>query len=150
LPGAAPKPELPEKAGAAAAAPAGSDRREALHVLAMLQRDGRLIDFLQEDIAAFSDAEVGAAARAVHDGCKKRRSGPTRRSSRLQDPEGASITVEQGFDPAAIRLTGNVVGDPPFKGSLKHHGWRAREVKLPNPPEGQDPAILAPAEVELP
>ena len=31
----------------------------------MLQREGRLIDFLQEDLAAFPDADVGAAARAV-------------------------------------------------------------------------------------
>ncbi|HEY3452118.1 MAG TPA: DUF2760 domain-containing protein [Myxococcales bacterium] len=138
----APAPGLPAKGE--------SDRREALHVLAILQRDGRLIDFLQEDIASFSDAEVGAAARAVHEGCKKTLGAYLSLEPVYKDPEGASITVEQGFDPAAIRLTGNVVGNPPFKGSLRHHGWRAKEVKLPNPPDGQDPAILAPAEVELP
>jgi len=126
------------------------ERREALHVLSMLQRDGRLIDFLQEDIASFSDAEVGAAARAVHEGCKKTLGSYLSLEPVFKDPEGASITVEQGFDPGSVRLTGNVVGNPPFKGSLRHHGWRARDVKLPNPPDGQDPAILAPAEVELP
>lgn len=138
----APKAELPAKAE--------PDRREALHVLSMLQRDGRLIDFLQEDIAAFSDAEVGAAARAVHEGCKKTVSTYLVLEPVYRDPEGASIVVEQGFDAAAVRLTGNVVGNPPFKGALRHHGWRATQVKLPAPPAGQDPAILAPAEVELP
>ncbi|MGC4114121.1 MAG: DUF2760 domain-containing protein [Myxococcales bacterium] len=146
LPGVPAKPVLPGQG----AAPAQSDRREALHVLSMLQRDGRLIDFLQEEIASFSDAEVGAAARAVHEGCKKTLGAYLSLEPVYKDPEGASITVEQGFDPAAIRLTGNVVGNPPFKGSLRHHGWRAKDVKLPNPPDGQDPAILAPAEVELP
>jgi hypothetical protein len=67
----------------------------------------------------------------------------------FQEPEGMSIVVADGFDPTSVRLTGNVVGTPPFKGSLKHHGWRAREVRLPRPPEGLDPSILAPAEVEI-
>jgi hypothetical protein len=133
------KPDLPGK----------TDRRDALHVLAVLQRDGRLIDFLKEDIASFSDAEVGAAARAVHEGCKKTLSAYLTLEPICGDPEGASVVVEAGFDPAAFRLTGNVVGNPPFKGSLKHHGWRVSEVKLPAPPEGQDGTILAPAEVEL-
>jgi len=141
---------LPAKSAVAEPAAAKPDRREALHMLSMLQREGRLIDFIQEDIAAFSDAEVGAAARAVHEGCKKTLGAYLCLEPVYKDPEGASITVEQGFDPAAIRLTGNVVGNPPFKGELRHHGWRAKDVKLPSPPNGVDPAIIAPAEVELP
>jgi hypothetical protein len=108
------------------------------------------VDFLQEDITAFSDAEVGAAARAVHEGCRKTLGAYLTLVPVFSDPEGATISVEAGFDAAAIRLTGNVVGSPPFKGSLKHHGWRAKDVRLPQPPQGQDPAIIAPAEVELP
>jgi Domain of unknown function (DUF2760) len=119
----------------------------ALHVLAMLQRDGRLIDFLSEDLNGFSDSEIGAAARTVHAGCRKTL-GYVQLEPVYRDPEGASVTVPPGFDPAAVRLTGNVVGNPPFKGSLRHHGWRATRATFP-PPPAHDPHILAPAEVEL-
>jgi hypothetical protein len=143
VPGALPTEEQPTRKTA-------HDRHDALQLLSMFQRDGRLIDFLQEDIAAFSDAEVGAAARAVHDGCSKALQSYFALEPVYCEPEGASIVVKDGFDPSAVRLTGNVMGSPPFRGSLKHHGWRAREVKMPSNPQGQDPAILAPAEVELP
>jgi hypothetical protein len=116
----------------------------------MLQREGRLIDFLQEDVAGFSDEQVGAAARVVHDGCRKVVRQYLALEPVLKDSEGASVQVPAGFDAQRIRLTGNVAGQPPFKGSLKHHGWAAREVSLPLPPAAMDPKILAPAEVELP
>jgi hypothetical protein len=122
----------------------------ALHLLSVLQRDGRLIDFLQEDVAAYSDAEVGGVARTVHEGCKKALASYLVLEPILFEPDGASVVVPGGFDAAAIRLTGNVVGSPPFRGSLKHHGWRAKTVSLPGAPTGQDPRVLAPAEVELP
>lgn len=122
----------------------------ALHLLTVLQRDGRFIDFLQEDVAAYSDAEIGGAARVVHEGCKKALANALVLEPVLAEPDGASVEVPSGFDAAAIRLTGNVVGHPPFKGSLKHHGWRAKTVSLSVAPTGHDPRILAPAEVELP
>ncbi len=128
----------------------GLEHAGALHFLAVLQRDGRFIDFLQEDVAAYSDAEIGGAARVVHEGCKKALASALVLEPVLPEPDGASVAVPQGFDAASIRLTGNVVGHPPFKGSLKHHGWRAKTVTLPSAPTGQDPRILAPAEVELP
>jgi hypothetical protein len=115
----------------------------------VLQREGRLVDFLEEDLTGFPDSSVGAAARTVHEGCKRALAELFRIEPVLRDAEGATVTVERGFDPAAIRLTGTVVGEPPFRGALRHHGWRAREVKLPPPADGVDPAILAPAEVEL-
>jgi hypothetical protein len=122
----------------------------ALHLLAQLQREGRFIDFCEEEIASFSDAEVGAAARTVHGGCRK----VLRAALVLQpvrtDAEGTEVTVAEGFDPASLRLTGNVVGHPPFRGTLRHHGWKAASVKLSPPGAGQDATILAPAEVELP
>ena len=124
------------------------DPRAALQLLALLQREGRLVDFLEEDLAGFPDASIGAAARTVHAGCKRALDEYFRLEPVLKDAEGAQVTVPRGFDAAAIRLTGNVVGEPPFKGSLRHHGWRAREVKLPPPRDG-DAALLAPAEVEL-
>ncbi len=153
VPAALPEEEQPEEKQPIEEQPdrkTAPDRHDALQLLSMFQRDGRLIDFLQEDIAAFSDSEVGAAARAVHDGCSKALQSYFALEPVYCEPEGASIVLKDGFDPSAVRLTGNVMGSPPFRGSLKHHGWRAKEVKMPSSPQGQDPAILAPAEVELP
>jgi hypothetical protein len=125
------------------------DTRAAVQLLAVLQREGRLVDFIEEDLTGFPDSAVGAAARTVHAGCKKAIEELFRLEPVYREAEGAQVTVGAGFDPAAVRLTGNVVGAPPFKGSLRHHGWRAKDVKLPPAPDGKDPAILAPAEVEL-
>lgn len=142
-----PEPATPTQA--AAAAVEGVSRRAALQLLAVLQREGRLVDFVEEDLTGFPDESVGAAARTVHAGCKRALQELFRLEPVLRQQEGAAVEVAPGFDPAAVRLTGNVVGKPPFKGSLRHHGWRAREVILPPPIEGIDPAIVAPAEVEL-
>ena len=127
------------------------ERRHAsgLAVLSLLQREGRLIDFLQEDVAAFSDAEVGAAARVVHAGCRKAFKDHFTVEPVLKDAEGATIQVPAGFDAQRIRLTGNVAGQPPFRGTLKHHGWAATSVRLPAVSEALDPRVLVAAEVEL-
>lgn len=121
-----------------------------LNVLTMLQREGRLIDFLQEDLAAFSDADIGASARAVHAGCRKVLDHCLTLEPVLTDAEGARITVPTGFDANRIRLTGNITGQGPFRGALKHHGWVATAVRLPTTSGALDPRVLAPAEVELP
>jgi hypothetical protein len=120
-----------------------------LAVLSLLQREGRLIDFLQEDMAAFSDAEIGAAARVVHAGCRRVLSECCTLEPILPDAEGAAVKVPAGFDAHSLRLTGNVAGVPPFSGTLKHHGWRATAVRLPAVSATLDARILAPAEVEL-
>ena len=134
-----PTPELPP------------ERKHAsgLYVLSLLQREGRLIDFLQEDVTSFSDADVGAAARVVHAGCKKALTQCLELEPVLKDAEGASVNVPAGFDAQRIRLTGNVAGQPPFQGALKHHGWVATSVRLPAVSESLDPRVIAPAEVEL-
>ena len=121
-----------------------------LMLLAALQREGRLIDFLQQDVTAFSDEEVGAAARVVHAGCRTvlRQSVELEPASR--DAEGAPMTVPPGFDAQRIRLTGNISGQPPFRGTLKHHGWVAKAIRLPAVSDALDPRVIAPAEVELP
>ena len=120
-----------------------------LTVLGLLQREGRLIDFLQEDVASFSDAEIGAAARVVHAGSRKVLSQYLSLEPVLKDSEGASVTVPAGFNAERIRLTGNVAGQPPFHGTLKHHGWIATAVRLPAVSSTLDPRVIAPAEVEL-
>lgn len=121
----------------------------ALHLLSLLQRDARLIDFTMENLSAYSDQEIGAAARVVHEGCRKVLSEHFTIKPVRDENEGSSITLNEGFDAAAIRLTGNVVGKAPFRGVLTHRGWRAAEVRLPKLAEGHDASVLAPAEVEL-
>lgn len=139
----------PKPAPVAPPARVEHDSSAALHLLAILQREGRLVDFLQEDISGYEDADVGAAARLVHDGCRKGLGDYLVLEPLRSEGEGAPIVIERGFDPGAVRLTGNVTGEPPFKGSLRHHGWRVAEVNLPATPRGQDPHVIAPAEVEL-
>jgi hypothetical protein len=150
----APAP-IPEPAAVPVPVPAPAEvaapltHGEALHVLALLQRDGRLVDFVSEDLTGFSNSEIGAAARTVHEGCRKVIESYLELEPVYREPEGASVTVGDGFDPAAVRLTGNVVGKPPFHGSLRHHGWRVKSTSFPPLPAGGDVRILAPAEVEL-
>lgn len=121
----------------------------ALQLLALLQREGRFVDFLQEDVSSFSDTDIGAAARVVHEGCKKALDEHFTIEPVHEKDEGASVKVEAGFDAHAIRLTGNVVGEAPFTGTLSHRGWRCTDVRLPQMSESHDPQVLAPAEVEL-
>lgn len=121
----------------------------ALHMLAILQREGRLIDFLQEDVTSVSDADIGGAARVVHEGCRKALAQYITLKPLRDEEEGSSITVPQGFDPAEIRLTGNVSGEPPYSGTLAHPGWRAVDTKLPDITGDHDASLVAPAEVEL-
>jgi hypothetical protein len=121
----------------------------ALLILSILQRDGRLIDFLHEDVTSFADSEVGAAARVVHAGCKKALAQYVTFAPVRGEAEGAAVVVEKGFDPAQIRLAGNVSGEPPFKGKLAHPGWKATDVRLPERPPSVDGRVVAPAEVEI-
>lgn len=122
---------------------------EPLRLLALLQREGRLLDFLLEDISAYANDQVGAAVRDIHQKCKKAIQDHLDLEPVLSQAEGATVDVPAGFDPSAIRLTGNVTGEPPFRGALQHHGWRVANIKLAKPPEGQDEFVLHPAEVEL-
>ena len=121
-----------------------------LRMLILLQREGRLVDFLLEDIEAYSNDQVGAAVRDIHRQCRSALQEHLVLSPIFSQAEGDTVQVPAGFDPSAVQLTGNVTGQPPFKGSLKHHGWRVQEIKLAPPPEGQDEFVLQPAEVELP
>ncbi len=122
---------------------------EPLRLLALLQREGRLLDFLLEEIQTYSDADVGAAVRDIHRKCQAAIKEHVILEPVLPQPEQSSLEIPAGFDPSAVRLTGNVTGQPPFRGTLQHHGWRVKEIKLAPPPEGQDEFILMPAEVEL-
>ncbi|AMO25555.1 hypothetical protein UC35_18210 [Ramlibacter tataouinensis] len=147
--GAKPAPVAP----VAPAAPAPTLRQAspdaALQLLSLLQRDARLIDFAGENLADYSDTQVGAAARLVHEGCAKVLREHFQIVPVRDEAEGSRVALPAGFDAAAVRLTGNVVGQPPFNGSLRHRGWRVAEVRLPRLAEGHDTRVLAAAEVEL-
>jgi len=121
-----------------------------LALLSAFQREGRFVDFLQQDVAGFSDEEIGAAARFVHSGCGKVLRQSFEIAPAVPDTEGGLMTVPIGFDAQRMRLTGNVSGQPPFKGILKHHGWIAVQIRMPSISDALDPCVIAPAEVELP
>ena len=128
------------------ASPGGPD----LRVLAVLQRDGRLIDFLEEDIDAYADAQIGAAVRDIHRGCRKSLHDYLTIEPIVGAAEEERITIAPDFDPAEIRLIGNVNGSPPFQGVVKHHGWRVKSVQLPVLPGAKaNESVLSPAEVEV-
>jgi hypothetical protein len=116
----------------------------------MFQREGRLVDFLRESIDGYDDAAVGAAARDIHRGLKKVLDDHFQVEPVVSAEENDTITVDADeFDPRRIRLTGNVGGKPPFKGVLRHHGWRAAQVKMPAITDGLDLSVVAPAELEI-
>jgi hypothetical protein len=122
---------------------------QGLLLLSALQREGRLVDFLQEEVAGFSDEEIGAAARVVHGGCRKVLRQYFELEPAAPQAEGETVTLPVGFDAQRFRLTGTVAGQPPFRGTLKHHGWVAREIRMPVLNEAMDPRVVAPAEVEV-
>jgi len=119
----------------------------ALQLLSLLQREGRFVDFVQQDVAAFPDADVGAAARVVHEGCRRALSAHARVVSVRSEAEGSSLTLAQAS--ADVKLVGNVSGSAPFRGVLRHRGWRVQGLSLPKLVGAQDPELVAPAELEL-
>ncbi|MGJ9418072.1 DUF2760 domain-containing protein [Massilia sp. CMS3.1] len=144
----------PAPAPAAAPAPVPVQLREttpeaALQLLTLLQREARLIDFAHENLAAYADADIGAAARVVHEGCARVLKDHFTIAPVRGEAEGSRVTLEEGFDASSVRLTGNVVGKAPFTGTLSHRGWRALDVRLPQLAKEHDATVLAPAEVEL-
>jgi hypothetical protein len=120
-----------------------------LRLLSLLQQEGRFVDFLKEDIDGYNDTQIGAAVRSIHAGCRKALSERIELERIFPAEDGTEVVVEAGFDPAAVRLTGNVSGTPPFRGTLQHGGWRAATVSLPHSPGDVDATIIAPAEVEI-
>jgi hypothetical protein len=142
-PAPAPQPKQPP-------APKPPVRREALTLLAALQREARLVDFIEEPLAGYSDAQIGAVARDIHRDCGALFKRLFALRPAVEQAEGAEVEIAAGFDPNRWRLTGNVTGQPPFRGRLVHPGWEATICEMPT--WSGDPAaarIVAPAEVEL-
>lgn len=142
-------PATPPPQATPAAERGADSATAALQLLSLLQREGRLVDFLQQDIAAFPDAEVGVAARVVHEGCRR----ALREHASIEpvrgETEGARVKLDAGFDADAVKLVGDVKGEAPWSGTLRHRGWRATRLELPRLVGEHDARVLAPAEVEL-
>lgn len=131
---------------------AAAKTREArlfVHLLTRLQREGRLMDFLAEDLDAYEDAQIGAAARSVHAGCRRVVEKLLAPRPVMTEGEAAAVTLDEHYDAAAVTLTGRVGERPPFQGVVRHAGWRATRIEIPLLAEETDPAIIAPAEVEV-
>ncbi len=126
-----------------------SERRLFLHLFSAMQRDGRLMDFLSEDLDQYDDSQIGAAVRNIHAGCKQVIEKYLNPEPVLAEAEGDQMVVPADFDPGLITLTGKVVGDPPFKGIIRHKGWQTGPVSLPKLSGRQNARIIAPAEIEI-
>lgn len=122
---------------------------DAIYTLAVLQRGGRLVDFLREDISGYDDAQVGAAVRQIHAGCRKVLEKHFTLEPVMDEAEGARVTVEEGFDSSRIALSGSISGQPPFQGTLRHRGWRVTQVNFPERTAARDATVVCPAEVDV-
>ncbi|MFD2181508.1 DUF2760 domain-containing protein [Rhodoplanes azumiensis] len=137
---------------APSAAPPPDNRHaaEVVSFLALLQEKGRLVDFLMDDITGYSDAQVGAAARVVHEGCKAALAEHLVVEPIRSESEGDKVVVPTGYAADDYRLVGKITGQAPFTGTLVHHGWRVERVALPRLIRTTDRLpTIAPAEVEL-
>jgi hypothetical protein len=121
----------------------------ACRILSIFQNKGRLIDFFQEDITAYPDAQIGAAVRHIHQDCRDALREYVTLDPVMSEKEGEPVIVSEGFDPSEIRLTGHITGRPPFEGILQHSGWKITRIELPEQPKGQKYTVIAPAEVEM-
>ena len=126
-----------------------AERRLFLHLFSMMQREGRLMDFLDEDLDQYEDSQIGSAVRAIHANCLQIVREYLDPRPIMAQAEGERVTVDVDFDPGAIKLTGKVVGEPPFSGVIRHKGWQVGKVKLPKLSGRQNAEIIAPAEVEI-
>jgi hypothetical protein len=125
-------------------------RSDALTLLATLQRDARLIDFLMEDLSGYDDAHIGAAARDVHRACAAALEHMFELRPLRYQEEGARVEIVAGYDPVQVTLTGNVTGQLPLRGILVHHGWQAMQCELPAWSGQEESArVIAPAEIEV-
>lgn len=143
-----------EAAVAAAAPPPPDDAfkpssEPAIQLLGLFQKEGRLLDFLREDIASYSDADVGSAVREIHAGCRRVIDERITLERILEGSDGDSVEVPADFDPSAVALEGNLPAEGPYRGVLRHGGWRVAEMRLPTAAAGADPRVAAPAQVDV-
>ena len=121
----------------------------ALYSLILLQREGRFVDFIKEDIDAFEDIQIGAAVRQIHSGCKKVLDENFNIKPLFDKVEGERISLNEDFDPTEIKMSGNVPEKAPYNGDLRHKGWKSEKVKLPKRTGKVNAKVVCPAEIEF-
>jgi signal transduction histidine kinase len=139
----------PKETGADRKTRKNNEKRLFVHLFAVLQRQGRLMDFLQEDLSSYADDQIGAAVRSIHENCRKTIHRYLSPEPVMNQSEGERVEIAPGFDQRAVKLVGNVVGQPPFTGILRHRGWQLHTIRLPELSDTENPNIIAPAEVEI-
>lgn len=149
--GSAPKIETkPAAAPPTPAQPIAPVRSDAISLLSALQREARLLDLVTESLGGYSDAQIGAAAKEVlrDSGSVIERMFGLKPMTDVAD--GAELETPAKFDAAEYRLTGNVSGEGPFRGTVAHHGWKATKCDVPKwTGENSSALIIAPIELEI-
>jgi hypothetical protein len=120
-----------------------------LRLLALLQEEARLIDFFQEDIQNYNDAQIGAAVRKIHSDCRTKLEDIVTIRPIFEEDEGQAIEIPAGYDGSTIKVVGNVKGAPPYQGVLRHKGWKAHKRSLPKQVGEQNQEVICPAEIEV-
>ena len=143
------QPALPEPAQLQDKAAVEDGDAAAVHLLAILQREARLMDYLEESLDGYDDASVGAVSRKVHDDCRRTIEKYFSVSPIMTETENSQVTVPAGFDANRIKISGNAVGEPPYTGTLQHKGWAAVSKGLPQRGKSHDASVIFPAEVEV-
>ena len=118
-------------------------------LLQLLQQEARFIDFLQESIDDYTDADVGAAARQIHAGCSKVLTQHFTIDVINMAPENSRVEIPADYDAKQVKLEGRVEGAGPYAGTLIHPGWKVTDTRLPKMTNTDSLTILAPAEVEV-
>ncbi len=129
--------------------PKGPRRTEAVELLAALQREGRLVDFLQEKLDTYSDAQIGAAVRDIHRDCRATLQRLFGIDPLVSQPEGSTVTLPTSPDAGLWKQTGRAGSGN--QGRLCHHGWKITRHELPAWSGTEASAwVIAPAEIEIP
>jgi hypothetical protein len=130
---------------------ATAGRDDVLGLLCLLQEKGRFLDFVMDDVAPYTDQQIGSAARVVHSGCSSVIREYFRIAPVIEGSEGARATIDSDAESGRYRLFGKLTGQPPFTGTVIHRGWQANEVKLPERVGTVSTAsgVIAPAEIEI-
>ena len=144
----APAETRPAVVAAATKEPARPRRSEAISLLAVLQREGRLVDFLQQPLAGFSDAEIGAVVREVHRDSARALDRLFGLVPAIPKAEWDVMELAAGFDASRFKLTGQISGGAPYRGAVAHHGWQATRCEIPTW-SGSDETLLVVATAEF-
>lgn len=140
---------LEDKSGEVKHAPASTHDYSHLRLLSLMQESSRLIDFLKEDLSSFDDAQIGAAARKIHEDCGKCLEEFVTVRPLMEENEGSKVTVPQGYDPIKIKVVGKIKGQPPYVGVLIHKGWKVHKRSLPKKIGDLVTEVICPAEIEV-